>query len=90
MRHRLRDLSVAILTVLLALSNIAEAAKKPPEVATKGTPPEVALRAYVERVRAPQRPKCALLARYGVRKEDWCGSEPMPRRRGCTTWFRLW
>ena len=50
---RAKESTIAVLGILLSLAQLSAADKKPLEAA-KGTPPEVALKAYVERVRAQQ------------------------------------
>src|SRR5579863_10665805 len=55
---RRRSLRIAVLCFAIVTSafilDAAAVKTKPPEVSTKSTPPELALRTYIERVRAQQ------------------------------------
>ena len=77
------------LAVSGAQSNALDAANKKRSDPSK-TPPELALRAYVDRVRAQHAAEVSTADRSGAPKADWCAWARTPRLPGCTMWSRSW
>lgn len=87
----LKIASIVCLGATLAGALVPPAAAKKktkPADVLASTPPETALHAYIERVRAQQAAEVKTGDRSGAPKAGWFGLAPTPRRHGCTTWFR--
>ena len=81
--------AVALIAVQPAAA-ISLKKKSTPGIAGKETPPEAALKNYIERVRAQQAAEVRTPGSIWSSEGRLYGWAPMPRRSGCTTWSRLW